>query len=225
MIYPLEFNKEKINSKHNLWYDRLLNIQKIFGLTYYGSYDKKSESNFYLKKVLLSLYKIIITILVLYYLLTIGFENSKLYNKTKKKSLLVIVFHSAIFAVIVEQITYKLIIFLNGPQILSTIRSFGYYLKPMPILSKVKISLFVIIYCFSVVLVFIYTFNDLNSIIRDLRNKKFHILFSVFGGLYCSITRTSVGVLMAFTSDLVRREINELTFNMKNNWKNGFICK
>ncbi len=225
MIYPLEFNEEKTNPKHNVWFDRLLNIQKIFGLTYYGSHDKKSESNFYLKKVLLSLYKIIITILVLYYLLTIGFKNSKLYDKTTKKSLLVIVFHSVIFAVVVEQITYKSINFFNGPQILSTIRSFGYYVKPMPILSKVKISLFIIIYCFSIVLVFIYSFNDLNSIIRDLKNRKFHILFSVFGGSYCSITQTSIGVLMAFTSDLVRREINELILNMKSNGKMGFICK
>jgi hypothetical protein len=183
MIYPLEFNEEKTNLKHNVWFDRLINIQKIFGLTYYGSYDKKSESNVYLKKVLLSLYKIIISILVLYYLLTIGFENSKLYNKTKKKSLLVIVFHSAIFAVVVEQITCKSINFFNGPQILSTIHSFGYYLKPMPILSKVKISLFIIIYCFSVVLVFIYTFNDLNSIIRDLRKKNF-TFYSAFLAVY-----------------------------------------
>ncbi len=153
MIYPLEYNEEKTNPKHNVWFDRLLNIQKIFGLTYCGSCDKKSERFYYLKKVLFSLYEIIITILVLYYLLNIGFANSELYNKTSKKSLLVIVFHSAGFAVIVEQIAYKLIIFLNGPQILSTIQSFGYYLKPMPILSKVKISLFIIIYCVSVVTV------------------------------------------------------------------------
>jgi hypothetical protein len=225
MIYPLEFNEEKTNLKHNVWFDRLLNIQKIFGLTYCGSCNKKSESIYYLKKVLLSLYEIIITILILYYLLSIGFANSKLYNKTSKKSLLVILFHSASFAVVVEQIAYKLIIFLNGPQILSTIRSFGYYLKPMPILSKVKISLFIIIYCFSVVFVFIYSLNDLNSIIRDLRNKKFDILLTVFGGLYCGTTQTSIVVLMAFTSDLVRREINELTFNMKNNGKIGFICE
>jgi hypothetical protein len=157
--------------------------------------------------------------------LSIGLENSKLYDKTSKKSLLVIIFHFANFAVAVEQIAYKSINFFNGPQILSTIRSFGYYLKPMPILSKVKISLFIIIYCFSVVLAFVYSFNDLNSIIWDFKDKKFHILFIVFGGLYCGTTQTSIGVLMAFTSDLVRREINELTFNMKNNWKIGFICE
>jgi hypothetical protein len=225
MIYPLEFNEEKTNPKHNVWFDRLLNIQKIFGLTYSGSCRKKSESIYYLKKVLLSLYEIIITILVLYYLLSIGFANSKLYNKTSKKCLLVIVFHFANFAVVVEQIAYKLIIFLNGPQILSTIHSFGYYLKPMPILSKLKISLFIIIYYFAVVLAFIYSFNDLNSIILDFKDKKFYILFTVFGGLYCGTTQTSIGVLMAFTSDLVRREINELTFNMKNNRKIGFICE
>ncbi len=203
----------------------MLYIQKIFGLTYWGSCDKKSERNYYLKKVLLSLYEIIVTILVLYYLLSIGSANSKLYNETSKKSLLVIVFHSAGFAIVVELIAYKLIIVLNGPQILSTIRSFGYYLKPIPILSKVKISLFIIIYCFSEVLAFIYSFNDLNSIIRDLRNEKFQILFTVFGGLYCGITQTSIGVLMAFTSDLIQREINELTLSMKNDGKFAFICK
>jgi hypothetical protein len=154
-----------------------------------------------------------------------GELNSKLYIKPSKKSLLVILFHSASFAVFVEQIAYKLIIFLNGPQILSTIRSFGYYLKPMPILSKVKISLFIIIYCFLEGLALICSFNDLNSIIRDLRDKKFHILFTVFGGLYCGITQTSIVVLMTFTSDLIRREINEITFSIKNGGKFGFICK
>jgi hypothetical protein len=229
MIYPLEFNEEKNNHKHNEWFDRLVIIQNIFGLTYRGSCDKKSERIYYLKKVLLSLNEIIITILVLYCLLRMGFangeSNSELYNKSSKKSLLVILFHSGSFALIVEQITYKSINFFNGPHILSTIHSFGYYLKPMPILSKVKISLFIIIYCFSQVLAFVYSFNDSNSIIRDLRDKKFHILLDVFGGLYCGITQTSIVVLMAFTSDLVRREINELTLNMKSNGKIGFICK
>jgi uncharacterized membrane protein len=162
-------------------------------------------------------------------MLSIGFANgelnSELYNKTSKKSLLVILFHSASFAVFVERIAYELIIFLNGPQILSTIRSFGYYMKPMPILSKVKISLFIIIYCFLEVLALIYSLNDLNSIIRDLRNKKFDILLTVFGGLYCGTTQTSIAVLMAFTSDLIRREINELTLSIKNGGKFGFICK
>jgi hypothetical protein len=95
----------------------------------------------------------------------------------------------------------------------------------MPILSKVKISLFTIIYCFIEVIAFVFSFNDLNSIIRDLRGKKFHILFGVFGALNCGITQTSIVVLMAFTSDLVRREINELILNMKSNGKMGFICK
>jgi hypothetical protein len=229
MIYPLEFNEGKTNPKHNVWFDRILNIQKILGLTYRGSCDKKSERIYYLKKVLLSLYEIIVTILILYYMSSIGFVNGKLnsqlYIKSSKKSLLVILFHSSSFAVVVELIAYKLIIFLNGPQILSTIRSFGYYLKPMPILSKSKISLFIIIYCFSVVLAFVYSFDDLNSIIRDLRDKKFHILFTVFVGLYCGITQTSIGVLMAFTSDLIQREINELTLSMKNDGKFAFICK
>ncbi len=231
MVFTLEFNEEKTNPKRNVWFDSLLNIQKIFGLTYCGSCHKKSERKFiyYLKKVLLSLYDFIITILVLYYMLSFGFANgefnSKLNIKPSKKSLLVILFHSASFAVFVERIAYELIIFLNGPQILSTIRSFGYYLKPMPILSKVKISLFIIIYCFLEDLALIYSFNDLNSIICDLRDKKFHILFTVFGGLYCGISQTSIVVLMTFTSDLIRREINELTFNMKNNGKIGFICE
>jgi hypothetical protein len=229
MIYPLKFDEGKTNPKHNVWFDRILNIQKIFGLTYCGSCDKKSERIYYHKKVLLSLYEIIITILVLCYMLSIAFTNrelnSQLYIKSSKKSILVILFHSASFADVFELIAIKLIIFLNGPQILSTIRSFGCYLKPMPILSKVKISLFIIIYCFSEVLAFIYSFNDSNSIIRDLRDKRFHILFTVFGGLYCGITRTSIGVLIAFTSDLIRREINELTLNMKNDAKFAFICK
>jgi hypothetical protein len=229
MIYPLKFNEGKTNPKQNVWFDRLLNIQKIFGLIYFGSCDKKSERIYYLKKVWLSLYGIIITILVLYYMLSIGFVNgeinSKLYIKSSKKGLLVILFYSTGFAIIVEQITYKSIIIFNGPQILSIIRSFGYYLKPMPILSKVKIFSFIIIYCFSVVLAFVYSFNDLNSIIWDLRDKKFHILFTVFVGLYCGITRTSIGVLIAFASDLIRREINELTLSMKNDGKIVFICK
>jgi hypothetical protein len=95
----------------------------------------------------------------------------------------------------------------------------------MPILSKVKISLFIIIYCFLEVLALIYSLNDLNSIIRDLRDKIFHILFTVFGGLYFGTTQTSIAVLMAFTSDLIRREINELTLSIKSGGKFGFICK
>jgi hypothetical protein len=70
-----------------------------------------------------------------------------------------------------------------------------------------------------------YSLNDLNSIIRDLRDKKFHILFTIFGGLYCGTTQTSIVVLMAFTSDLIRREIDELTLSVKNGGKFGFICK
>jgi hypothetical protein len=229
MTYPLEFNEGKTNHKHNVWFDRLVNIQKIFGLTYRGSCHKKSERIYYLKKVLLSLHEIIITTFVLYYLLSIvyanGELNSQLYYKSSKKSFLVILFHSTSFAVVVEQITFKLINFFNGPQILSTIHSFGYYLKPMPIFSKVKISLFIIVYCISEVLAFVYSFDDSNSIIGDLRDNNFNILLTIFGGLYCGVTQTSIVVLMTFTSDLVRREINELTLNMKSNGKIGFICE
>jgi hypothetical protein len=231
MIYPLKFNEEETNPKHNEWFDRFINIQKIFGLTYCGyiTSHNKSQSIYYLKKVLLSLYDIIIVIVALYFTLSIGFANGELnlelYKKSSKRCLSVLLFLIANFAAVVEQITYKLIIFLNGPQILSTIHSFGYYLKPMPILSKVKISLFIIIYCSLIVLAFVCSTDDLNSIIRDSRNRRFHVLFTIFGGLYCGITQTSIVVLMTFTSDLVRREINELTLNMKSNGEIGFICE
>ncbi len=89
MNNPLKLNEGKTNLKHNVWFDRLLNIQKIFGLTYSGSCDKKSERIYYLKKVLLSLYEIIITILVLCYMLSIAFTNrelnSQLYIKSSRK--------------------------------------------------------------------------------------------------------------------------------------------
>jgi hypothetical protein len=91
----------------------------------------------------------------------------------------------------------------------------------MPIVSKFKICLFIAIYCFSNM----FTFNDLNSIVRDLKEKFFQILLNIFGGLYYGINDTSIVTLMTFTSDLVRREINDLTLSMKNKGNIDFICK
>jgi hypothetical protein len=70
-----------------------------------------------------------------------------------------------------------------------------------------------------------FTFNDLNSIIRDLKDKDYQILLNIFGGLYCGLTETSFVILMIFTSDLVRREINEYSLRIKNNGNIDFICK
>jgi hypothetical protein len=70
-----------------------------------------------------------------------------------------------------------------------------------------------------------FTFNDLNSIVRDLKENFFQILLNIFGGLYYGINDTSIVTLMTFTSDLVRREINDLTLSMKNKGNIDFICK
>jgi hypothetical protein len=229
MIYPFEHNVGLNEPKHNEWFERLLTFQKFFGLTYRGYGLNSKEQLFYLKKFLLCLYEIIVTILIFYSMSSIGNGSgdlgSKLYNSSSKKSLLNFLLFFGVFATIVEQITCKSIIFVNGPQLLSTVHSFRYYLKPIPIWSKVKISLYITINCLSIILAFTLTFNDLNSIVRDLKEKKFQILLNIFGGLYYSISETSIVALMTFTSDLVRREINDLTVSMKNNGKVDLICK
>jgi uncharacterized membrane protein len=229
MIYPLEHNEGMNKLKHNEWFERLLIFQKIFGFTYRGYGLNAKERLFYLKKFLLCLYEIIVTILIFYLLWSIGNGSgdlrSRLYNTTSKKSLLTCLLFFGVFAAIVEQITCKSIIYVNGPQLLSKIHSFRYYLKPIPIWSKVKISLYISMYCSSAILGLTLTFNDFNSIVRDLKEKNFQILLNIFGGLIYSINNTSIVTLMTFTSDLVRREINDLTVSMKNNGKFDLICK
>jgi hypothetical protein len=229
MIHPFEHNEGLNKPKQNEWFERSLNFHKLFGLTYRGYGLNVKERLFCVKKFLLCFYEIIVTILILYILWSIGNGSgdlkSKLRNSGSKKSLLPFLFLCGSFSAIVEQIASKSIIFFNGPQILSTIHSFKYYPKPMPVLSKVKICLFIAVYCFSIILGFVFALNDLNSIIRDLKDKNFQILLIIFGGLYCGITETSIVILMNFTSDLVRREINDLTLSMKNKGNIDFICK
>jgi hypothetical protein len=77
--------------KHNEWFERLLTFQKIFGVTYRGSGLNAKEKLFFLKKFLLCLYEIIVTIVILYQLWSLGAgsEDLKLKIKTeasKKKS-------------------------------------------------------------------------------------------------------------------------------------------
>jgi hypothetical protein len=229
MIYPLEHNEGLNKTKQNEWFGRLLNFHKLFGLTYRGYGLNVKERLFCVKKFLLCFYEIIVTILMFYTLWSIGNRSGdlklKLRNSGSKKSLLPFLFLCGSFSAIVEQIANKSVIFFNGPQILSIIHSFIYYPKPMPVLSKVKICLFIAIYCFSIILGILFTLNDLNSIIRDLKDKNLQILLNIFGGLYISITQTSIIILMNFTSDLVRREINDLILSMKNKGNIDFICK
>ncbi len=66
MIYPFEYNEGMNKPKHNQWFERLLFFQKIFGLTYRGYGLNAKEKLLYLKKFLLCLYEIIVTILVFY---------------------------------------------------------------------------------------------------------------------------------------------------------------
>ncbi len=80
-------------------------------------------------------------------------------------------------------------------------------------------------YCLSVISGFTFAFNDLNSIIRDLKDKNFQILLNIFGGLYYGINEILIVTLMTFTSDLVQREINDLIVSMQNNGEVDFICK
>jgi hypothetical protein len=155
MIYPFEQNEGMNKPKHNQWFERLLFFQKIFGLTYRGYGLNAKEKLSHLKKFLLCLYEIIVTVLVLYLISSIGIRSgdlrSKLYNAKSKKSLLTFLLFFGSFSAIAEQITCRSIIFINGPQLLSTIHSFRYYLKPMPLWSKVKIYLYITMYCLSVI--------------------------------------------------------------------------
>jgi hypothetical protein len=215
--------------KHNEWFERLLTFQKIFGLTYRGYGLNAKEKLFYLKKFLLCLYEIIVTILISYQLWTIvtGSENlnSKIKTEVSKNCLLTFLIFLGSFAAIVEQVANKSAIFVNGPQLLSTIHSFRYYLKPIPLWSKIKICLFITMNCSLMILGFTFTFNDFNSILRDLKEIKFQIFLYIFGGIYSGLTQTSIVTLMTFTSDLVRREINGYSLGMKNNGNIDFICK
>ncbi len=229
MIYPFEHNEGMNKPKHNEWFERLLTFQKIFGLTYRGYGLNAKEKLFYLKKFLLCLYEIIVTILISYQLWTIvtGSENlnSKIKTEVSKNCLLTFLIFLGSFAAIVEQVANKSAIFVNGPQLLSTIHSFRYYLKPIPLWSKIKICLFITMNCSLMILGFTFTFNDFNSILRDLKEIKFQIFLYIFGGIYSGLTQTSIVTLMTFTSDLVRREINGYSLGMKNNGNIDFICK
>jgi hypothetical protein len=140
-----------------------------------------------------------------------------------KKSFLPFLILLSSFAAIVEQVANKLTIFVNGPQLLSTIHSFRYYLKPVHLWSKVKICLFITVYCSLMISGFIFTFNDFNSILRDFKENKFQNFLYILDGLYSGLS--SIVTLMTFTSDLVRREVNEYSLGMKNNGNIGFICR
>ncbi len=72
---------------------------------------------------------------------------------------------------------------------------------------------------------FIFTFNDFNSIQRDLKENKFQNFLYILDGLFSGLTQRSIVTLMTFTSDLVWREINKYLLGMKNNGNIGFICK
>jgi hypothetical protein len=125
MIYPFEHNKGMNKPKHNQWFERLLTFQKIFGLTYCGSGLNAKEKLLYLKKFQLCLYEIIVTILIFYQLCSIETGSKDLKSKIKteasKKSLLTFLIFLSSFAAIVEQVVNKLTIFVNSPQLLSTI--------------------------------------------------------------------------------------------------------
>jgi hypothetical protein len=153
MIYPFEYNEGMNKPKHNQWFERLLFFQKIFGLTYRGYGLNAKEKLSHLKKFLLCLYELIVIVLLFYLMSSIGTGSgglrSKLYNAKSKKSLLTFLLFFGSSAAIAEQITCRSIIFVNGPQLLSTIHSFRYYLKPMPLWSKVKICLYITMYCLS----------------------------------------------------------------------------
>ncbi len=151
--------------------------------------------------------------------------KSKIKSEASKKCLLTFLIILSSFAAIVEQIVNISTIFFNGPQLLSTIHSFRYYLKPMPLRSKLKICLFIAMNCSVLISGFTFAFNDLNSILKDLKENKFQIFLYIFGGLYSGLTQTSIVTLMTFTSDLVRREINGYSLGMKNNGDIDFICK
>ncbi len=151
--------------------------------------------------------------------------KSKIKSEASKKCLLTFLIILSSFAAIVEQIVNISTIFFNGPQLLSTIHSFRYYLKPMPLRSKLKICLFIAMNCSVLISGFTFAFNDLNSILKDLKENKFQIFLYILGGLYSGLTQASIVTLMTFTSDLVRREINGYSLGMKNNGDIDFICK
>jgi hypothetical protein len=83
MNYPFEHNKGMNKPKHNQWFERLLLFQKIFGLTYCGSGLNAKENLLYLKKFLLCLYEIIVTILIFYQLWSIGTGSKDLKSKPR----------------------------------------------------------------------------------------------------------------------------------------------
>jgi len=226
MTSPIDYNDRQTNI-NDFWFDRLLNFQKLFGLTYRGSCQYRSKRLYIVKRVLLIIYEIIISALVITILYSIGDKdaNSNLYNSTSKKGVLALLFRLGSSVFIVEYIVHKITIFVNGPEIISTVHSLQFIKKSTPLTVKIKVYLYLICYLSCIVIAITFLSNDLNSIIQNINVKNFQFFIYIIGGIFIAITQTSVVIIMMFTSELVSQELNELVVHVNNYGKFDFICK
>jgi len=210
-----------------VWSVFILYVQRFFGLTFPALSESYSKRVSAIKKISLVTYDILITVLVLFlfFKLSNGGSNPRLFNLIIKQDKLTVLFRLGSFALAVQYIINKSIFFLKGTQIISTIHSLQIFGKPISVSNKIKIYLYVIIFCFFGVVSFLCLFNDLESMCQDFRSGNFEFIFHICGGLFFSISLTSIDTIIMFTSDLVVLQLNQLIILVNDNTKFNSICK
>jgi len=152
-------------------------------------------------------------------------ENSRIQNSTSKKGIVAFLFRLASFAFMIQYIAYKITIFVNEHEIISTIHSLHFSKKYILLISKIKVYSYLICYSFILVIAVTFSTNDLNSIIQYINDGNFEFVYYFIGGIFTAITQTSVVIIMIFTSELVSQELNELVVEVNNYGKLDNICK
>jgi len=125
---------------------------------------------------------------------------------------------------IIKYIVHKINNFMNGPEIISTIHSLYCFNKPIPLISKIKVYLYLLFYILFGAITFTLSLDDLNSIIENIINENLKLVFQTISGMFIAVTQTSVVIIMMFTSELVSQELNELVVRVNNYGKFGSIC-
>jgi len=228
MINPIEFNESKYKTNMNyFWFDRILNFQRFFGLTYQGWNHDNSKMLHITKRVLLIIYEIIVSTLVITILYINGDlkDYSELFNSSSKKGVLAFLVRLASSAFMVEHAVNKITIFVNGPELISTVNSLHLFKRPIPLISKIKVYSYLIFYILFGMTALTISYNDIYLMTQHVIDGNFRFVCSLIASIIIATTQTSVVIIMIFTSELASQELNELVVHV-NNYRNfNTICK
>ena len=121
--------KEEVNCDNDneiCLFEKILGFQAIFGQTYGGSvcYFGNSKSRLKLKRFLLVIYELIITIFVSIYYLYYFNQNDHIFELNVKKPAMKMILRLSADSYILTFIVFKVVLLINGRSILKTIATF-----------------------------------------------------------------------------------------------------